>query len=79
MEIQAPRTVLPRTLQEKAEKGMFQTCEQVEQFVDDTGKYVLVLLKRNFNHYSYDHEEEQEDRGDNVISFTSFKNPKGVN
>ena len=60
LEIKAPLTGLPRTLQEKADKGMFQTCEQVEHFVDDTGKEVLVKLKQNFN----EQEEEEKDEED---------------
>lgn len=47
LEIQVPLTVLPRTLQEKAVKGMFHSSEEVEQVIDDEGKQTLAIFDKN--------------------------------
>ena len=48
LETEVPLDEIPKVLQEKAAKGMFCVCEQVEPFVDDQGKEVLEILKNKF-------------------------------
>ena len=48
LETEVPLDEIPRELQEKAARGMFCVCEQVEPFVDDQGKEVLEILKNKF-------------------------------
>ena len=48
LETKVPLDEIPRELQEKAARGMFSFCEQVEPFIYDQGKEVLEILKNKF-------------------------------